>query len=113
MTNPVISAPARYVAPTAVAFSTAGTATIVDASNPLPVGERAYQGASTITPGTIQAPARAIAVQCAVAGTVTLRLADDSQIGLSVETGLTILPFAVKTVVTAETSAVASYANLV
>jgi hypothetical protein len=111
MTNP-ISAPAGFVPQMAVSFSAAGNALPVDADNPLPTGERAFQGMVAIVPGTDQAPARGVAITCTVAGNAVFKLADGSQLTVPVDTGLAILPLAVRTVVVAGTTATATYANL-
>jgi hypothetical protein len=108
-----IATPGGYVTPSAIAYAASAHAMLVDLDHPLPVGERPFQGAAPITPGVDEAPGRAIAIQCAVPGAVSLKLANDSQFTLPVETGLSIFPLAVKTVVASGTTAVASYANLI
>jgi hypothetical protein len=113
MSNPPIAAPAGFVPQAAVTFSTGGTATPVDADNPMPTSERGFQGASPIVPGTVQTPGRAVALVCSVAGTAAFELADGSAFSVPVERGLTILPFAVRTILVAGTTASAIYANLV
>ena len=113
MTQPSIQAPAGFVPQMAVTFANSDASAIrVDADNPLPTGERAFQGAIPIVPGTDQAPCRGIAINCTTAGTIQLKLADDSLFVVPVQAGLSILPFAVKTVVAAGTTAVATCSNL-
>jgi hypothetical protein len=113
MPLPAIEAPAGFVPAAGVSFSGAGGTTVVDFDNPLPIAERSFRGAVTITPGTDQPPRRGIAIVCTSSGTVRLRLADGSELPVPVSTGLTILPFQVSTVVPTGTTATASYANLI
>lgn len=108
-----VRAPAGFIPEVAVAFSAAGIAIPVDGAHPLPTSDQPFAGALAITPGSEHTPRRAVAIVCSAAGTVTLKLGDDSQIALPVAAGLSILPFAVKTVVPGGTSAAAAYYNLV
>lgn len=112
MTKPIL-APALYVQQVALAVAGAEGAVPVDGASPLPISEPSFRGAVQIVPDTNQEARRAIAITCTTAGSVTLRLADDSSIMLPISVGLSILPFAVKTVVTSGTTAVAAYSNLV
>jgi len=75
--------------------------------------ERPIQGMLVITPDSNQTTGRQIAINCTAAGNVQLKLADDTLLTIPVDIGLLILPFAVKTVVSAQTTATATYANLV
>lgn len=110
---PPIVAPAGYVPELALAFAdTGGLAQQVSGATPLPVDDRAYASATAIVPGVDQPPRRAIAIMAGGAGTVVIKLADDSLLALPVDAGLSILPFAVKTVVVAGTTATASFASL-
>jgi hypothetical protein len=112
MAFPAIGVPAGFVPAAGVCFGTASGSTAVDVDNPLPVGERPFRGAVAIVPGVDQAPQRGLAITCTAGGAVRLKLADDSELAIPVSTGLTVLPFQVKTVVPAGTTAAATYANL-
>lgn len=113
MDNPAIAAPAGFVPEVAMTFAGPAGAVCVGPDDPLPMREASFGGAVAIAPGTDQPPLRAVAIACTVAGTVTLKLADGSMLAVPVQTGFSILPFAVRTVVAAGTTATASYANLV
>lgn len=114
-TNNLLGTNANGTAPhRCVAYAAPGDAAVaVDAGHPLPTSERGYQGVVAIVPGIDQAPQRAVAVACSVAGTLVLKLADDSTIALPVTPGLAILPFAAKTVATGGTTATAICSNLI
>lgn len=62
---------------------------------------------------TDQSPRRGIALIVTAAGSVTLRLADNSLIAVPVDPGLTILPFAVKTIQSSGTTAILTAYNLI
>ncbi|MFE8582952.1 hypothetical protein ACFX59_02475 [Sphingomonas sp. NCPPB 2930] len=70
---------------------------------------RAVQGVEAITVGTDGTPRRGLLIVCAGAGDVRIKLADDSQITIPVAVGLSMLPFAVKTVIASGTTATASF----
>jgi len=53
-----------------------------------------------------------VAIVASAGGTFVLKLADDSTIAVPVEVGPSILPFVIKTVVSAGTTATPSYASL-
>jgi hypothetical protein len=84
----------------------------VSADDPVPTAARGYKTATAIVVGTNQTPGRAVHVTCSVAGDIKLRLTDDSEVVLTVGTGVTILPFEAKTVIAAGTTATATYLNL-
>lgn len=108
-----IQAPAGFVPEAAISFAGAIGAVRVGAESPLPIAERSFQGAVPVVVDTEQPPQRAIAIVASVGGDVTLKLADASTMVVPVTTGLSILPFAVRAVIAAGTSATATYANLV
>lgn len=112
MSSTDVRAPAGFVPAVAIAFRDAAGAVSVDSGHPLPTSDRPFEGAIAIEAGVDQAPGRAISIIATVAGTVQLRLADDSSILLPVSTGLSILPFAVRTIVPAGTTATATFFNL-
>jgi hypothetical protein len=107
-----IEAPAGFVPVEAIAFSGPEGAVRVGVATPLPTSEPSYRSATALTPDVEAAPGRAIAVVAAGRGTVRLVLDDLSAIDLPIEAGLSILPFAVRRVVGAGTTAVATFANL-
>lgn len=72
----------------------------------------AYIGAAPIEADVAVIPGRGLAVICTVAGNVSLVFSNGSTLIVPVATGLTILPFAVKKVVAATTTATATYAIL-
>jgi hypothetical protein len=107
MTDLAIDAPADFAPVTALAYSDAdSTAIFVSPDRPLPVGELPFRGAIALSPDMDAAPGRGIAVAVSAAGTIRLKIADDSLISLPLEQGLAILPFAVKGFTAAGTSAV-------
>lgn len=108
-----VEAPAGFVPEVAIAYVTGTGPVVVGADAPLPVTERSFRGAVPIVVGTDQSPQRGIAIVATTAGTVQVKLADDSVLALPVATGLSILPLAAKGVVAAGTTAVATYSNLV
>lgn len=113
MPQPLILAPAGFIPEHALVFADPqGLALPVTDATPLPVNDRAYASAVAITPGTDGPPRRALAIVASASGTVVVRFADDTTLALPVDTGLSILPFAVKSVVVAGTTATASYASL-
>jgi len=83
-----------------------------DFSNTNWVSPRPYRGSIAIVVGTDQAPRNGIQIVCTGAGDVSLKMEDDSTNVVPVAFGLTILPYAVKTVNTAGTTATATYRNL-
>lgn len=104
-----IDAPADFAPVTALAFADAdSTAIYVGTDHPLPVGELPYRGAIALLPDVDQAPGRGVAIAVTIAGTVCLKLADDSLLSLPMEQGLSILPFAAKSVISMGTTAAAS-----
>ena len=110
---PPVAAPAAYVSTHAIAFGAIGdAATAVEPAHPLPVSDRAYVGAVAIMPDVPGIPGRALAIDCSRGGRVTLVLADASQLSVSVAAGLSILPFAVSTVLSSGMTAAASFASL-
>jgi hypothetical protein len=88
------------------------SAIAVDANHPVPTASRGYRSSTAIVVGTNQTPGRAVHVVCATAGDVKIRLADDTEILITVAVGASYLPFEAKTVVAAGTTAVATYRNL-
>ena len=111
--QPIAAAPASFVPEQVIAFGAIGTVpTAVEPLHPLPVADQAFRSAIAVTVGIDQVPQRAILIVCTAAGNVALKLADDSSVVVPVATGLSILPFAVKTVLAAGTTAAASYASL-
>lgn len=79
-----------------------------DFSNTNWVSPRPYRGSVSITPGAEQAARNGIQIVCTGAGDVSLKMEDDSTNVVPVAVGLTILPYAVKTVNTAGTTATAT-----
>lgn len=71
-----------------------------------------YEGAVAIVADTDQDPQHAIAISATVAGAVKMKLADNSTLTVIVPIGVTILPLAVKTVVSTGTTATVTCANL-
>ena len=111
--TPVVAIPSSIVTPQVAAYGAVGAPpTAVDPDHPLPVSDQPYHGAQPIAIDTDLPPGRAILIDCAVAGRVSLKLADDSELSLPAGAGLSILPLAVKTVLAAGTTATASYASL-
>lgn len=114
MTACLVNAPGGFVPAGAVAFADSdGEAVYVDPANPLPAAERPWQGAVALVVNTDQSPRRGIALIATIAGSVTLKLADDSLIAVPVDPGLTILPFAVKTIQSSGTTATLTAYNLI
>ncbi len=114
MTDPVpatIAHPAPYVTRQAIAFGSALLS--VEATQPLPVPDRAYAGVVAMTVGVEQAAGRGLLVTAIAAGQVAVGFADGSEATLPLATCLTILPFAVRAIVAQRTTAVASYASLI
>lgn len=108
-----IAAPAGFVPQSAVSFAAAGAAVAVDVDHPLPTGERAFQGAVALAADVDQAAQRGVAIRCTAAGTVQLKLADGSVLPLPVDAGFAILPLAVRSLVSAGTTAAVTCYNLV
>lgn len=114
MSSFLVNAPGGFVPAGAVAFADSdGEAVYVDPNNPLPAAERPWQGAVPVTADTDQTPRRGIALIANAAGAAALKLADDSLIVVPVDPGLTILPFAVKTIHSSGTTAVLTAYNLI
>ncbi|NBW10489.1 MAG: hypothetical protein EBR82_20915 [Caulobacteraceae bacterium] len=88
------------------------SAIAVDANHPVPTASRGYRSSTAIVVGANQTPGRAVHVVCTTAGDVKIRLADDTEILITVAVGATYLPFEAKTIVAAGTTAVATYRNL-
>jgi hypothetical protein len=109
---PSILAPAGYTPEFAVSFSGAGGAVRVDRDNPLPMSEPSFRGATPIVADVEQPAGRGVAIVTRTGGDAALKLADGSVIVLPVTAGLAILPFAVTTVVAAQTTALATFVNL-
>lgn len=109
---PSILAPAGYAPEFAVSFSGPAGAVRVDTDNPLPMSEPSFRGAVPIVPDVEQPARRGVAIVTRTAGDAALKLADGSTIVLPVTPGLSILPFAVTTVVAAQTTATATFVNL-
>lgn len=109
---PSILAPAGYAPEFAVSFSGPGGAVRVDRDNPLPMSEPSFRGATAIVPDIEQPAGRGVAIVATAAGDAALKLADGSVFVLPVTPGLSILPFAVTTIVAARTSATATFVNL-
>lgn len=72
----------------------------------------AYIGAVPVDADVVVVPGRGLSVVCTVAGNVSLVFANGSALIVPVAVGLTILPFAVKKIVSATTTATATYAIL-
>lgn len=117
MTDPIgatIAHPAHYVTQQAIAFGAVGDPpTSVEPARPLPVADRAYQGVAPFTIGADQPAGRGLLITCTAAGQTALRFADGSTATLPIATGLTILPFAVRAILIAGTTATASFASLI
>lgn len=117
MTDPVpatIAHPASYITQQAIAFgAVGGPAVSVEAGQPLPVADRAYEGVKPLTVGVEQSAGRGLLVTCTAPGQVAIEFADGSTMTLPIATGLTILPFSVRSVLVQGTTAVASYASLI
>lgn len=114
MPSTPINTPAGYITQVGVAYASpdGSAALAVGLDSPLPIAERPLGSATPIVPGADQAPRRAVAIACTAPGTAVLKLADDSLFAVPLASGLSILPLAVKTVVTAGTTATASFTNL-
>lgn len=76
------------------------------------VTPRAYRGSYAIVVDTDQAPRNGVQITCTGAGDVSFKMADDSTNIVPVAVGLTVLPYAVKTVNSSGTTATATYRNL-
>lgn len=111
---PIVASPATYVTQHALVLGAPGApAEPVGPDHPLPVHEQPFATSATLTPGGADSPPRrAVQVACSASGDVALKLADGGTLIVPVEAGLSILPFAVRGVVVAGTTAVASYASL-
>ena len=109
-----VAAPANYVTPNTLALGDVGDMAIaVSATNPLPVAARPFGATLMLTPGNADVqPGRAVRIACTTAGSVALKLADDSVEVVPVTEGLSLLPYAVKAIAVGGTTAVASYASL-
>lgn len=70
------------------------------------------QGAIALTPDVTARVGRFFAVNCSVAGNVSIAFADGSTHVFPVTTGYTILPYAIAKVNTSGTTATATYANI-
>lgn len=71
-----------------------------------------YVGAAALDPDVTVVPGRALAVIATVAGNVSVLFSNGSKLVVPVAVGLTTLPFAAKAVLSADTTATATYAIL-
>jgi hypothetical protein len=110
--NPVAYARAAVLAISQIVGNKT-SAIAVDANHPVPTASRGYRGSVAIVVDTNQTPGRGVHVVCTGAGNVNLRLADDTTIIMPVATGASVLPFEAKTVLSASTTATATYRNLI
>jgi hypothetical protein len=109
-----VSAPGGFVPAGAVTFADAeGEAIYVDADNPLPAAERPFQGCEPLAIDIDHAPRRGVALVTTVAGNVAVKLANNSVFVFPVPTGLSVLPFAAKAILSSGTTATLSAHNLV
>lgn len=77
-----------------------------------PVTESAITGVVAVTVGTTYAVGRQLLINCSIAGNVSVTFQDTSVLIFPVNAGLTILPWAITSVTTANTTATATYAIL-
>ena len=84
----------------------------VDTSGRLSIREDSVQGSVPVAVDADVTPGRQLKINCSVAGNVSVTFADGSVDSLSVGVGTTILPWAVKKVNGAGTTATATYSNL-
>ena len=77
------------------------------------IQEDGYRGVLSITVDADGVPQRGLRIVCTVAGNVALKFADDTTDIMPIEVGLTVLPYAVKTVLATGTTATATYKHLV
>ena len=113
-TSAIVATPTTYITKQALAMGDAGDPPVaVSAINPLPVSDKAFGSVLALMPGASDAiPRRAIRIACTAPGTIAMKLADDSVETVPVEVGLSILPYAIKAIVVAGTTATASFASL-
>lgn len=71
-----------------------------------------YQGAVLMTVDTVYAAARALLIDCTVAGTVAVTMADGSALIVAVVVGTVTFPISVTKVKSVGTTATATYYNL-
>ncbi|MDR9846994.1 hypothetical protein [Herbaspirillum huttiense] len=84
----------------------------IDGSGRLSVREDSVQGSAAVAVDTDVTPGRQLKINCTVAGFVSVTFADGSTDTISVGTGTSILPWAVKKINSAGTTATATYSNL-
>ena len=82
------------------------------ASLAVSVRENGVTGAVAMTVGTSYTAADGIMINCTVSGNVSMTLYNNTTIIVPVNVGLSILPFSVTSVTTANTTATATYSNL-
>lgn len=77
------------------------------------IQEDGYRGVVAIVVDTVGVPQRGVRIICTTAGNVAFKFADDSEDIEPVAVGLTVLPYAIKTVLSVGTTATATYKNLI
>lgn len=116
---------ARLSAITSGVFNVAatGVSATSTAVSPLPAGTNnigfvtdsaniPVPGVTPLTVGTPATAGRSLAINCTVAGNVSMTFSDASTLTIPVSVGLTILPFAITTINASGTTATATYTNL-
>ena len=105
-TTPPIRHPAKFVPLSAIAYGAPGSAaTPVTAENPVPVRDQALRSARALEPDVVGIPGHAVLIDCAASGRAELQLADDLILPLTLAPGVTLLPLAVKQLLSAGTTA--------
>lgn len=103
---PPIRFPAKFVPLSAVATGQPGEAAIaVSAANPIPSREQPVRGARVLAPDTPVLPGVGLLVDCSASGQATFTLEDGSALELTLPAGLTLLPFAVTVIASANLTA--------
>ena len=105
-TLPLIRHPAKYVPLTALATGNPeGSAIPISPDNPFPCSDQPLASIRALIADAQTAPGLAILVDCSNSGKIVLEFADGSQLPLSFSAGVTMLPFAVSSVVSTGTTA--------
>ncbi len=103
------------VVPLVGCATNAGCSGPVSSTNPLPASDPnnlAFQGAVTMTVGTVYASQRSVGVLATSGGNVVFQFPDSSTLTLPVAVGWQTFPFACTEILSAGTTATATYFNL-
>lgn len=94
---PQVRTPARFVPLAAIAMQGPdGSAIPITANNPLPAGDKPLGTVRALSADAPTQPGRAVLVDCSAQGIITLEMADGTQLPISFNPGLTLLPFAIR-----------------